>query len=207
MTRFPKKEADISRLAYTMINGYAAHIGEFPSVLPVGLLMIRLITYNAARNQQTQARSAVHLATKQKNASLKSLCRLMKGCLKKSQADVADDPEKLAYIGWGPRAAAKPAAPPAAPGNLASPEQGQGTVTLTWQSPSAVTGGPVRNYIIERRLQQAGGEFSEWAIVETSLGNTINLTGQPRGTILEYRVRAVNSGGEGTGSNTVSVVL
>jgi len=43
--------------------------------------------------------------------------------------------------------------------------------------------------------------------VATSLNNEINLTGQLKGLQLEYRVKAVNTGGESNFSNTAAIVL
>lgn len=204
MPRFPSKEADISTLAYTMALGYMAHLGDFPNVLPFSL-MFALINYKTARDAQIQAQSVVHLATERKNAKLNNLCQTMKGCLKKSAVDVADDGEKLAYIGWGPKAGPQPVGPPAAPGNLVSLAEGPGTVILKWDSP--IGGAPVRNYIIEQREQIEGGPFGNWQQVGMAFGSESTIMNQPRGQQLEYRVKAVNIGGESEPSNTAAVVL
>ena len=204
MPRFPSKEADISTLAYTMLLGYMAHPGDFPNVLHI-FLLFTLKSYKTARNAQIQAQSLVHLATERKNAKLNSLCQIMKGCLKKSAVDVADDVEKLAYIGWGPKATPSPADPPAAPGNLTSLAEGPGTLILKWDSP--IGSAPVRNYIIERREQPEGSPFGNWQQAGIALGTEVSLMNQPRGQQLEYRIKAINTGGESTPSNTASVVL
>jgi hypothetical protein len=204
MPKFPSKEVDISTLAYTMILGYIAHHDDFPNVQPFDLLNA-FKRYKIASDAQIQAKSIVRLATERKNAKLNSLYQTMKGCLKKSAVDVTDDGEKLAYIGWGPRADPQPVGPPAAPGNLVSLAEGPGSVILRWDSP--VGGGPVRNYIVEWREQTGGGPFGAWNIVGTALNNEINLTDQPRGPQLEYRIKAINIGGESLPSNTAAVVL
>jgi hypothetical protein len=187
-----------------MLMGYAAHPGDFPST-STGAVFLALKGYKTARDEQIQARSALRLATEQKIASLGSLSEIMRSCLKKSTVDVADDPQKLAYIGWGPTAALQPAAPPEAPGNLASLAEGPASLTLEWQSPAG--GGPVRNYIIERRQQAESGQFAPWVIVGSFLDSRAELTSQPRAIQLEYRVKAVNTGGQSPPSNTAAVVL
>ena len=130
----------------------------------------------------------------------------MKNDLKLSEVDTVDDPTKLAEIGWGPRQAPQPTEAPGQPNNLHPVAEGQGMLWLAWDRPAS--GGPVRNYIVERREQPAGGgEFDDWAIAGTSLNNEINLTEQPRGIQMEYRVTASNTAGESNPSNVASVVL
>ena len=150
-------------------------------------------------------RPEAQVATEQKDAKLTVLTEKMKAELKKSQVDVTNDQQKLALIGWGPKPPPQPADPAGQPSNLRAVTQGQGALSLAWERPS--DGGPVRNYIIERRQQSAGGEIGEWFVVSTSLSHEINLSEQPRGVQLEYSVRAVNTGGESNPSNTEMVVL
>jgi len=206
MPKFPNREADIEALAKAMIFGCWNHGGDFPSV-DVITLGTRLNSYSSARAAQSQAHSAVRLATERKNAALDGLIGIMKGCLHKSEVDSADNPARLAYIGWGPKASAQPVAAPDQVPNLTSAKQGAGRLKLMWQGPQPGCGGPVRTYIIERRSRQAGGDFSPWRDVAASVGTEIELTGQPRLVQLEYRVKAVNLGGEGIASNTAPVVL
>jgi hypothetical protein len=66
----------------------------------------------------------------------------------------------------------------------------------------------VRTYVIERREQPvSGGEFSSWTQIGIAIESEVTLTGQSRSSQLEYRVKAVNVGGENIPSNTVAVVL
>jgi hypothetical protein len=204
MPKFPSKEVDISTLAYTMLLGYIAHLGDFPNVLPLNLLSA-LKNYKTARDVQGQACAVVKLATDNKNASLDTLRELMKSCLKKSQVDVADSPEKLALIGWGSPKVPQSIEEPGQPNNLHSISQGQGNLTLKWDRPTC--GGTIRNYIIERRDRIDNGTFGSWILAGSSLNTEIDLTDQPRGPQLEYRIKAINIGGESTPSNTVAVVL
>ncbi len=204
MPKFPTKQVDILSLVKLMRAGYIAHHDDFPSVRRPKLNQARM-QYIAARDAQTQAYAALGLATETKNASLAELREIMRSCLKKSEVDVSGDPEKLAYIDWGPPKIPQSIEGPGQPNNLRSISQGRGDLTLKWDKPTC--GGTVRNYIIERREQPAGGEFGAWNIVGTVLNNEINLTDQPRDNQLEYRVKAVNTTGQSSPSNIAAIVL
>lgn len=210
MPKFPKREADITVLAYRMILGYVDHRADFPHIDFSGITML-IVTYSdykTARDVQGQAYAVVKLATDNKIASLGTLRELMKKCLKKSQVDVAGDPDKLQYIGWGPKAPPSPVDPPGQPRNLEAIIQGANTVLLDFKAPARGSDGNVRTYVIEQRNQpQGGGDFSNWQPVGTALETEATLTGQQRGVQLEYRVKAINIGGESVPSNTAAVVL
>jgi hypothetical protein len=208
MPKFPKREADILALCEAMIAGYAAHPADFPSRTPGPLLTARRGQYVAAKNTQTGALAAAQIATEQKDAKLAALIEVMKNELKKSEVDVGADSEKLEYIGWGPKAPPSPADPPGQPRNLDAAMQGAGTILLDWKAPARGSGGNVRTYVIERRQQpEGGGEFGNWRQAGIALESETTLMNQPRGVQLEYRVKAINTGGESTPSNTVAVVL
>ena len=124
------------------------------------------------------------------------------------QVDVGVDSEKLEYIGWGPKAPPSPADPPGQPRNLDAAMQGAGTVLLDWKAPARGSGGNVRTYVIESRQQPQGGvKFGEWQQIGIALESETTLMNQPRGLQLEYRVKAINTGGESSPSNTVAAVL
>ena len=53
----------------------------------------------------------------------------------------------------------------------------------------------------------SGGEFGNGAQVGIALESEPTIMNQPRGVPLEYRVKAVNTGGESIPSNTAAVVL
>jgi len=208
MPKFPKREADILALANAMLAGYAAHPADFPSHVGSPWLLIRRAHYLATKNTQTDALAAAQVATEQKDAKLAALVELMKAKLKKSEVDVADAPEKLEYIGWGPKAPPSPADPPGQPRNLDAIIQGANTVLLDFKAPARGSGGNVRTYIIERRQQpEGGGEFGKWAQVGIAIESETTLMNQPCGVQLEYRVKAINIGGESIPSNTAAVVL
>ena len=207
MPKFPKREADILALADAMLAGYSAHAVDFPSSDRVPLLFGRSAYINA-KNYQTDALAAAQVATEEKDAKLAALVEKMRAELKKSEVDVGADSEKLEYIGWGPKAPPSPADPPGQPRNLDAAMQGAGTVLLDWKAPARGSGGQVRTYVIERRQQpEGGGEFGQWQQTGIALESETTLMNQPRGVQLEYRVKAVNTGGESLPSNTVAVVL
>lgn len=208
MPKFPKREADILALCEAMIAGYLAHPADFPSRTPGPLLVGLSGQYFATKNTQTSALAAAQIATEQKDDKLDALIEAMKNELKKSEVDAAGDPQKLEYIGWGPKAPPTPTDPPGQPRNLVALNQGTSSVTLDWKPTANGSGGPVRTYVIERRKQpQGGGDFSNWLPVGSALETKATLTGQPRGVQLEYRLKAINTGGESVPSNTAAVVL
>jgi len=205
--KFPKREADILALTNQMIAGYVAHSEDFPH-RNVPKLVGRRNVYRVAQNAQTEALAAAQVATEQKDTKLAVLEEAMRAELKKSEVDVGADSEKLEYIGWGPKAPPSPADPPGQPRNLDAVIQGANSVLLDFKAPAHGSGGNVRTYVIERRQQpEGGGEFGEWQQVGIALETESTLMSQPRGPQLEYRVKAVNAGGESVPSNTAAVVL
>ena len=207
MAQFPKAEADVVALVTSMMAGYSAHAVDFPSHDPMALAIAHS-AYATAKNAQTDAMAAAQVATEAKNTTLDALEDVMRAELKKSEVDVGNDGEKLEYIGWGPKSAPSPSTSPGQPRSLESVAQGAGTLLLDWKAPVRGSGGTVRTYIVERREQPAGGgEFGPWAQVGIAIESETSLAGQPRGPQLEYRVKAVNVGGESIPSNTLAVVL
>jgi hypothetical protein len=205
MPKFPNKEADVVALAETMVSGLTAHAADFPSVT-VATLQTTLTNYKNQRQTQENAKSLAQIATVTKDDKLDALVELMKNDLKLSEVDVANDPEKLTEIGWGPRSQPQPIETPGSPTELHPIAEGQGTIWLQWEKPA--NGGPVRNYIIERRQQpQSGGDFGPWTLISTTYNREINLTDQPVNARLEYRAKAANAAGESLPSNSISVVL
>ena len=205
MPKFPNKEADVVALAETMVAGLTTHAVDFPSVTVAGL-STALANYKNQRQTQENAKSQAQIATVTKDDKLDVLVEVMRNDLKLSEVDVADDPERLTEIGWGPRSVPQPIVAPGSPTELHPIAEGQGIIWLKWEKPA--NGGTVRNYIIERRQQiQSGGEFGVWSLVNTTYNREINLTDQPENVRLEYRVKAANAAGESLPSNSVSVVL
>jgi len=205
MANFPKKENDIYSLAGEMAAGLAEHAADFPSVVPTELTAA-LSTYNTAKNAQVNTQSQAQLAILTKQESLDSLVTTMKTVLKQAELDVADEPEKLTEIGWAPK---KPPTPIPAPGQVDDFHavfEGPGNVLFRWKSPAG--GGAVRSYLIQRRTQPTPGEeFGVWQQVGVSFTSDYELTDQPRGVQMEYRVIASNITGESMPSNIAAVVL
>jgi len=207
MPRFPKRESDVIMLAHAMVSGYTTNPGDFPSADAVAL-GTALDEYATAKADQIEKQAQAQLTTEAKDEKLDGLVEFMKTQLKQSEVDVADDPEKLELIGWGPKAPAQPSNPPGQPRALDPVIQGPGTLFLDWKPPASGTGGTVRTYLVERREQPAGGgEFNAWHQVGIALESEVQMTDQPRGQQLEYRVIGVNAGGQSVPSNTAAVVL
>ena len=206
MPKFPIREPDVVALAESMVAGYTAHATDFPSVT-VADLTTALTNYKNQKQTKENAESQAQIATVTKDEKLDILTELMKNDLKLSEVDTTDDPERLTEIGWGPRSQPTPIAAPGSPTELHPTAEGQGILSLVWTKPATDTGGIVRNYIIERRDQQQDKTFGPWTLVQTTYNTEINLTEQPDSIRVEYRVKAVNAGGESMPSNSVSVVL
>ena len=206
MPKFPNREPDVVALAEAMVAGYTAHAADFPSVT-VATLTTALNNYKTQRTTKENAESQAQIATVTKDEKLDLLTELMKNDLKMSEVDTTADPEKLYEIGWGPRTQPMPITAPGSPTELHPTAEGQGLLWLVWTKPAVDSGGAVRNYIIERRDQQQDKTFGPWTLVQTTYNTEINLTEQPDSIRVEYRVKAVNAGGESMPSNSVSVVL
>ena len=206
MPTFPKREPDVVALAEAMVAGYTAHAADFPSVT-VATLTTALTNYKNQRQTKENAESQAQIATVTKDEKLDMLTELMKNDLKVSEVDTTADPEKLYEIGWAPRAQPSPIDAPGSPTELHPTAEGQGLLWLEWTKPAADAGGPVRNYIIERRDQQTDKTFGPWTLAQTTYNTEINLTEQPIDVRVEYRVKAVNLGGESMPSNSAAVTL
>ncbi len=206
MPSFPKREADAVALADAMIAGYQQNPTVFTHA-DVPTLQTLRAAYQTARNAQVDAEAKAELMTEAKDAALVTLEDLMKVQLRQSEVDTADDAQKLGLIGWGPKAPAQPSNPPGQPRDLDPVIQGPTTLFLDWKAPAPGPGGRVRTYLVERREQVGGGAFNEWHQVAIALDSEITLTDQPRNVQLEYRIIAVNNGGNSVPSNTAAVVL
>jgi len=205
MPTFPTTEAEVVALAENMIAGYNAHAADFPSVT-VADLQTALAAYKTDRQSQENAQALARIATESKSQKLAALVALMKNDLKLSEVDVSSDPVKLSEIGWGPKNPPTPITPPEQPANLVPILEGPGCLTLKWDKP--VGGGAVRNYLIERADQPAGGGTpGPWTLITSVYETEIFLTGQPRGIEMYYRVKSSNTAGESLPSNIAAVVL
>lgn len=215
MATYPRTQSEISALVESMIAGYSEHPGDFPSA-DVAALTTARDQYEAASEALTDAQSAARLAAEAKAEKLELLQVITRQELKKSQVDTADQPEKLGFIGWGPKADTQSMQAPSAPGNLKIISQGiggednnKGILHLSWRKSAFKRARFVRYYSVERRqmAKQQTDHNGQWQHIATALDNKISLMEEPTGIRLEYRVRAVNKGGESSPSNTIAVVL
>ena len=204
MAMFPNTENNIKALAAQMQAGYTAHPTDFPSV-NVAALTAALNNYDAARAAQQSTQAAAKAATVAKAQRLVELVAVMKNDLKLSEVDAASEPVKLDEIGWGTKAQPTALTPPNMATDLTAGKEGAGTVTLQWKKPAG--GGAVRNYIIERQQADDVGVLGNWQMLTFAYDNVVDLTDQPRGTQMQYRVIAANTAGQSNPSNTVPVVL
>lgn len=205
MANFPNREESIASLATTMSNGYAAHIADFPSIDELALSGA-IGQYNSAKTAQEQAAAAAKVATEAKNQKLDAMMNLMKEDLKLSEVDTDDDPEKLAYIGWGTKSPSTPIQPPLTATNLIAVFNGSSQLTLNWDKSVIDKDRPVYNYVIQRR-DKIDGEYTGWFMVDMAYDNQASFIGQPANIEMDYRIIATNSAGNSVYSNTVPVVL
>jgi hypothetical protein len=204
MPTFPNGETDVFSLAIEMVSGLTAHPADFPNV-DGAALSGALNGYQAARTAQTDASGQAQVATATKNTELGELIAEMKKAIKQAEVDTVTDPSLLTEIGWGPKATPTPITAPGQPMNFKPLVEGPGTLELSWERPEE--GGPVRNYILQRRDANEQGEFGDWQLLDLFYDTLAILADQPRTIELEYRVKAMNPAGESLPSNTATVVL
>ncbi|MCU0273940.1 MAG: fibronectin type III domain-containing protein, partial [Acidimicrobiales bacterium] len=99
-----------------------------------------------------------------------------------------------------PPLTATPATAPAAPGAVTA-VSGDGDLAVAWTAPAS-GGTPIRDYVVEYRIQGSGGWLTAADGVSTTTSATIG--GLTNGTAYEVRVRAVNAVGTGTWSATAA---
>jgi hypothetical protein len=202
MSRFPRPEAEITALAGTLVAGLTAGHEVFPSP-PVSTerLMELRATYLEAQNQVVAAEAMTGQALESKDARLAELVKAMKTDLRYAEQTARRDEELLKTLGWGGRRVRSPQPAPGQTRLLVVEELDGESVTLRWKAPT--DGGKVLAYRILRREYPAGA----WAQIAMAVVCEATLEDQPRGSVCEYRVVAVNRAGEGEPSNTVVVVL
>lgn len=203
MATFPLDEAGIVTLANDMSNGLQVHSDVFPNP-PVDVLTLdnQLAAYGAARDEAVIAQAAAEEAIDKKQAALRALASLMKKNLRYAEVTVNFDDAKLNGIGWGGRRERQPLTAPGQAPNVISTEQGDDSITLTWDKP--VKGGKVSVYKV---MSQERGSDEDWKTEDVTTSRTITLTNQPTGKRMEYVVVAVNNAGDGPMSNVVRAVL
>ena len=202
MAKLSNKETVIVAVAETMVSGLMTHTD-----VDVADLQDALNNYKNHRQKLKDAERQAETATTTKVVILENLVELMRNHLKLPELDVANSPEKLTEIELESEQDSQSISAPGIPTELHTKNQGPGTIWLKWNKPADSTGGPVRNYIIERRHLAEGGEFGTCVLVKTTYICEIYLSDQPADARIEYRVKAVNAAGESLPSNSVSVVL
>jgi len=206
MPRFPKTEAEIASLAYSIGVGLKYNNPVFPappvSWMGMGIKRIQFIT---ARNGAMSAAAAAQTAVSEKDDALEDLIEAMKADIRYAENTVNFDDDKLKLIGWAGKKAPTALPSPGQSRLLEAPKQGAGGgggwVFLDWKAPA--DGGKPKAYKVQRRLRDSG----DWKDIATAIITEATLVDQPEKTQLEYRVIAVNKAGEGPASNTVMVVL
>jgi len=215
MAAYPTTQAEIFGLVKSMIAGYSKHPDDFPSA-DIASLQNARDQYQTASAALANAQAAAKQAANKKAEKLKQLQTVTKSQLKRSQVDTMDNPQKLCFIGWGPRAEPQSTQTPRPPVNLKIISQGiiggeykKGLLELSWDKSDYLKARFVRYYCIQRRQMSAkdGDEQGRWQQIASAINNEIFLKDQPIGQRLEYRVKAVNKGGESEASNTITVTL
>ncbi|GAF68669.1 unnamed protein product, partial [marine sediment metagenome] len=162
MATYPRTQSEISALTESMIAGYTEHPGDFPGA-DVAALQTARDQYHAASKALTDAQSAAKLAVEVKAEKLELLQAITRQELKKAQVDTIDEPEKLAFIGWGPKADPQSVQAPSAPGNLRITAQGiigeekKGLLGLQWTKSAFKRARFVRYYSVQRRQIESNG--------------------------------------------------
>ena len=216
MATYPRIQSEISALVGSMIAGYTEHPGDFPSA-DVAVLQTARDEYRTTSEALADAQAAAKLAAVEKAEKLERLQAVMKAQLKRSQVDTASQPEKLALIGWGPKADPQSMQVSSPPTNLKITAQGiigeekKGLLGLQWEKSAFKRARFVRYYCVERRHVQSNGDgetpVGPWGHIASVIDNKIALKEEPTGVRMEYRIKAVNKGGQSMPSNTIAVVL
>jgi len=193
----------------------AAGVSENPAVYPpsefdeqpLSLAIVNAIAKTTTR-QKIEAQLA--LAVEEENAAVDLVETESKVLLRKAETKYPGDGAKLQLLGWDARADPKFLAPGQAR-NLVVTEQGPGEAGLKWKAPvHTASVGKVRVYRIERHIHdfekdKTIEDWGEWTA--TTFVTEAELTGQPRGVEISYRVVAVNNNGDGPHSDAETVVL
>ena len=155
--------------------------------------------------------------TEQKDSALDEVKTVMKQQLAKSRIDTVAEPQKLKLIGSGPKAKPHPITPPGMPKHLTVVKQGMGTIELKWKPPAPHAGGPIRNYVVLRRDKPDPNKpYGPWQDSQSAIdtqtfpkatSEVADISNQPQGIELEYRIIAINTAGTSVPSNTVAAVL
>jgi len=204
MAEFPARQSEVLLLAESMYRGYFQFPAFFPHISPTKLLL----TYRAAiekHKQASLARGELQTATAAKDKALLNLIRVMKDCLRRSEAEVSHCPEKLSRIGWGLPEEPSSLTPPEAPRNLRIVFRNEKGILLRWDKPQG--GGEVRTYLLQKRTVNETEPPSEWVLFAVTwqmhyFFSSHNAAGQ-----IELRILAASPAGQSLPSNSLTLSL
>ena len=205
MGKFPTKDADTTTLCRKMIIGYTTYPADF-SHADVQTLQGDLTLFDDGAMAVTNAKAALKAAAQLFKTYRTRLRKNMMAQGKQSQLDTNNNPAKLAEIGWTPPSPKTPVVQPGEPRDFTAVVQNTTSVQFSWKAPAKGSGGKVRDYRIDRRESTGGTMYNDWHELVVVTGKKTLIRDQPRGVQLEYRVVAMNNGGE-NGSKPVAVVL
>lgn len=218
MPAFPRKKAEVMALAQAMKAGFAANPTIFTTAVYAPADFDDVITGAEANAADRQAKeTAFRLAVAAEADSYDLLETVMRRLLATAEAQLRGTPNQLGLIGWGPPAppqAKIPGQPRALESSLMNnngASVGPGSVFLDWKTPGPNSAaGKVAYYRVERCVRNAGtgATTEDWGLWSASaIDSETTLTGQPRGSEIDYRIIAVNPNGDSLPSNSVTVVL
>ena len=209
MPEFPRREANILELAEDVSIGLKTSPDVFPEP-PLGddQLEPLIADYFETKNAINTAEAGLRAELKRKDKALRTLVLGLKRDLRYAELVTKDSSDKLKLLGWNKRKQRRPLPVPDPPIDLTVVYQSEpGAVRLVWKKPPSGSRKTIRQYVVERRDQQADGTMGSWKLVEAAPYPEIDLTAQPSGLRLEYRVLAQNFSGLSNPSNTTVAVL
>jgi hypothetical protein len=204
MTDFPTRVNAITSLAERMFYGYSHFGSDFRFGMGARISVARM-GYNSARTPWRKAVAAARVAASARQRSLAVLRECMKGLLKKAEADVAGDPVKLAWIGWGPKAAPRPLEAPGEPRELSGDRLEDGRISLSWKRP--VGGGSVWSYSIEGKAADSADGSSQWRFLASVYEPAATIRVAEEISEIELRALAGNPAGRSLPSNSVTIAF
>jgi hypothetical protein len=202
MPLFPKQESEIVALTQRLIGGLNANSTTAVDVpvdadelnTLVAEFRAHITAINESRSQMSQSRKA-------KRKTLKQIAKAVKADLRYLEIVTDGSDAELNKYGWGARRKKRELGVPEQPRYLEIIKQDAGSFVLDWKAP--IGGGKPSAYKIQRMSE---GE-QHWQDIATALKTEIELVGQPRKTVLLFRVIAINRAGESLPSNTVNITL
>ena len=206
-SKFPNSEAEIADLALQIVDGLENNPGVYPAppIAPADLTTLAS-TANTKKLTVTATKAANEEAVVDKNTAFDSLVSSMKEVIRYCENTVGFNNEKLTLIGWSGRKTPEPTPAPGQPSVFTIVSEGEGTISFEWVAPGLDEGGKADSYVVERRIK-GETEFGPWTQAGYTFETQIELSEQPRGVQMEYRVSAVNLAGKSVPSNTTAAVL